>query len=300
MKNEKNLQFGLLPTPPDDRDFSFGGLMGKIELPPLQSFMVAEPLDIKDQEEILPDGCTGFSLTSVSELQEGVILDPGFTFAMIKKIRGEYKQWGGDLRSGCKVGQNIGFIEVGQNPSNFSNKPRDFIANWNNWDLKTLEPLALKHKKQSYFNIDGDRDTFDNFRAALWQNKDQKQAIYTGCLWKNGWLYAKDGFIPRGRINGGTGHAFYVIGQEVFKGEPYLVVPNSYGKDAGKNGLHYFPREVVNREFTFSGFQFNDMPREEAEKELEKKGLLFTTLDEKKTNNPFENFKEFLKRILNI
>ena len=300
MKNEKNLQFGLLPTPPDDRDFSFGGLMGKVDLPPLQSFMVAEPLEIKDQEIILPDGCTGFALTSVSEPQEGVILDPGFTFAMIKKIRGEYKQWGGDLRSGCKVGQNVGFIEVGQNPVDFSDKSRDFIANWNNWPLDVLKPLALKHKKESYFNVDGGRDTFDNFRAALWQNRDQKQAIYTGSMWRNGWLYTKDGFIPRGAKTGGMGHAFYVIGQEVFKGEPYLIVPNSYGKDAGKDGLHYFSREVVNREFTFSGFQFNDMPREEAEKELEKKGLLFTTLEEKKTNNPQRSFTSFLKWILNI
>jgi hypothetical protein len=213
-------------------------------------------------------------LTSVSEDQEGVILDPGFTFAMIKRQQGTYKTWGGDLRSGCKVATEIGFIEVGQNPDDFSGKSRDYIANWNNWKLDQLIPLAQQHRKQSYFKADGPFDTFDNFRSHLWANRFEKSSIYTGATWRPGWLYAKDGIIPRHPIAGGVGHAFKLLGQVVINGEPFLVAQNSYGKDAGKDGLHFFAREVVNREFNFGGYMFKDMLREDAEKILRGKGLL--------------------------
>ena len=296
--NRKEVLGGLQPTPEDVRDFSMGGLFGKLELPPNIDFMVGKQLKIKDQEEDgLEDGCTGYSLTSVSEKQEGVLLDPGFTFAMIKMLQGNL-EWGGDLRSGAKVAQKIGFIEVGQNPKDFGGKPRNFIANWKNWDLDLLKPLALAHKKETYVKVEaGGYDTFDSIRAALWNKKDENQTVYTGSVWRPGWLWAKDGLIPNQRIDGGVGHAFEAVGQVMFKNEPRLQIPNTYGDDVGKDGYHFFSRETVNREFTFSAFQFIDMPRIEVEKELEKKGLLFTTLEEKKINAKL-SFWDWVKDLL--
>ncbi|QGH73117.1 MAG: cysteine protease [Podoviridae sp. ctviO18] len=294
----KSVKGGLIPTPVDERDFSLGGLMGKMELPPLKDFVVTEPLMIKDQEEDgLDDGCTGYSLAAVSEDQEGVLLDPGFTFAMIKKTQGTWQSWGGDLRSGCKMAQKIGFIEVGANPLDFGGKSRDFIANWKNWPLDVLLPKAEFHKKESYFNVlDSGYDTFDDIRAALWNNKDQMQSVYTGCVWRQGWLFTKDGIIKPSE--GGVGHAFKVAGQVIIKGVPYLVVVNSYGSDAGKGGLHFFSREIVNKEFTYGAYQFNDMPRIVAEEELKKKGLLVETLEDKQITNPFRSFWSYWKRFI--
>lgn len=294
---QNEIAFGLQPTPKDPRDFPLGGVFGGIDIKsvPNIDFIVADPLEIKQQRDVLDDGCTGFSLTSTGEAHEGILLDQGFTFALIKKMQGSWKGWGGDLRSGCKVATKIGFIEQGQNPLDFGGKPRDFIANWNNWPLDVLLPLAQKHRQESYFKIDGPYDTFDNLRAALWQHKDSKNYIYTGSMWRPGWLFAKDGMIPRQPIEGGMGHAFDLVGQAFFKNEPFIVALNSYGKEAGKDGLHFFPREVVNREFTFGSYMFIDMAKEEVKSILRGKGLLVESPI--KINDPFENLWEILKRI---
>lgn len=292
MKDETQLQFGLQPTPYDPRDFPLGGVFGgvKPEDIPNVDFMVSEPLEIKDQGR--SDFCTGYSLASVSEDQEGVMLDSGFVFTLIKRYQGNWKSWGGDLRSGCKVATKIGFIELGQNPMDFGAKPRDFIANWNNWPLDHLLMLAEKHRKESYFAVDGPYDTFDNLRSALYTHRADKSSIYTGCTWKNGWLYTPGGVIPKTKFAGGVGHAFKVCGQKIINGVPHLVVQNSFGEDVGDHGLHYFPREVVNRDFNFGAYMFKDMPREDAEAILANKGLLVEQPPRviKSFESPFWNF----------
>lgn len=288
------LASGLQETPVDERDFSLGGVFGTIDVAsiPLTDWLVADPVEIKDQGGL--DFCTGYALASVSEDQEGVPLDPGFAFAMIKKVRGEWKQWGGDLRSGCKVAQEIGLIEVGQNPEDFGTKGRDFVANWNNWThINDLVKLAAKHAKASYFKVDGGYDTFDNYRAALWQNRAEKRSIYTGCTWRPGWKGAPGGIIEdEGAIGGGVGHAFKVCGQKMINGQPYLVVQNSIGKEWGDNGLYYFPRAVINREFTFGAYMFKDLPPEEAKAILKEKGLLG-----EEPCDPYKNFWCWIKHL---
>src|SRR3990167_5751264 len=114
--SEKILGGGLLPTPKDKRDFSFGGIFGLPNLKdiPDTSWVVSEPLEIKDQGE--SDMCTAYALTAVSEDQEGVLLDPLYQFAKIKQIMGEYESWGADLRSACKSATQFGSLEVSEVP----------------------------------------------------------------------------------------------------------------------------------------------------------------------------------------
>lgn len=289
MSQEFNISGGLLETPDDPRDFPLGGIQdNKISDVPLEDFMVSDKLFIKDQGG--SDFCTGYALAAVSEDQEGVELDPAFLFAMIKREMGNIA-WGGDLRTGCKVAQKVGAIEVGQNPDDFGRKSRDFVANWNNWKLDLLLPLASKRLKKSYFKVGGQYDTFDNLRVALWSNKEAKRSIYTGCTWRPGWMGAKGGVIPSRVVVGGVGHAFKVCGQKIIKGVPHLVVQNSYNTDTGDGGLFYFPREVVNREFNFGAYMFIDMDPEEARGILEEKGLLVETKD--------HPFLAWLKRMIN-
>lgn len=274
MKNKNKLKkkakivefgFGLQPTPEDKRDFSLGGIFGIVrkEDVPLTDWTVSEPLEIKNQGGT--DMCTGYSLTSISEDQEGVTLDAGFTFAMIKKMQGDWRTWGGDLRSGCKVATKIGFLQVGDNPDDFGGQSRNYIANWNNWKLPLLLPKAEKHIKQSYFKVDGIYDVFDDIRCALWQHKDEKRSIYTGCVWQSNWTNAHKGIIPKAIMSGGVGHAFKVFGQKMINGEPYLMVQNSFGQNVGDNGIYYFPRSVVNAKWNFGAYMFKDMPKEQAQ-----------------------------------
>lgn len=273
--NNKEVQHGLNPTLEDTRDFSLHGVFGSAQLTdiPNEDLEILTPLFIKDQAEILPDGCTGMSLAACLEDTEGVELDAPFTFAMIKKMIGTWKGYGGDLRSGCKVAQTIGTIQVGQNPDDFSGKPRDFLANWNNWNLNMLLPLASEHKQITYFKVDGPYDTFDNIRAALWTHRADHSPVYTGCQWRPGWL--QQTVIPKEPIAGGVGHCFKIAnGQKMINGEPHLIIQQSYGTDVGENGLQYISREVVNREFVFGAYMFKDMPPAQAAAILQGKNLL--------------------------
>ena len=276
MVKNKKYNFGLLPTPDDYRDFSLAGIFGAVDVRqvPMADFIVAKPKVIKDQGRT--DMCTAFGLSVVVEAQESAVLSPDWAFAQIKKLRGEWTQWGADLRSACKVAKKIGLIKHDDSPLWYTTTGRDFVANWKNWDkFPELKDKAAKHKKESFFKVDGPNDRFDNIRVALWQHRDEKRVIYTGCTWRNGWMRASGGIIPVMRRTGGYGHAFAVIGQKVIKGIPYLIVQNSYGPNVGDNGLFYFPRKTVNREFKFRSYMFKDMPIEIA-KDLNEKALTGT------------------------
>lgn len=133
-----------------------------------------------------------------------------------------------------------------------------FLANWENWP-KELDEKAKLHKKQSYFAVDGPFDIFDNFRATLWQNREEKRSILTGALWKLEWTSAKKGVIPKNAKIDRYGHAFKIYGQKVINGELHLVAQLSNGKNIGDGGIFYFPRSVVNKEFSFGAYTFKDI-----------------------------------------
>lgn len=108
-------------------------------------------------------------------------------------------------------------------------------------------------------------DTFDKIRATLWQNRGEERSVLAGCTWRQEWTRAPGGLIPRSYGNGGFGHAFKIFGWKKIDGETYLVAQLSNGSEIGDGGIFYFPRSVVNKEFTYGLFTFKDMPREEAE-----------------------------------
>lgn len=287
---------GLLPTPEDNRDFSLAGVFGSVSPAsvPIGDFFVGTPLKIKNQHS--SDLCTAFSACTVSEYQEGVELNPEFFFAMLKRQRGEFTEWGGDLRSGCKAAQKIGFIEQTEAPFTLEDKERNFIANWNNWPV-ALQGLAQKHVKKSFFVVDGPNDTFDNIRVALWQNRALKRAVYTGCLWRPGWTNAPKGIIPNRLIAGGFGHAFTIDGVKYFSGAPYLRIVNSAGDGVGDNGFYYMSREVANRELTYRSYMFIDMEVEVA-KELNEKALNGIHYNQKTNNNWFSKLLKQLRNYI--
>lgn len=271
-----NLQLGggLLPTPPDNRDFSYSLLFGQIDPVELPDEYLLPPLGIKDQGGT--DMCVAFANTAAKEDQEGVILSPDWYFAKIKQIMGNWQSWGADLRTGCKAGVQYGFVTAEQaGGGTYVVKGRDYVANWENWDAK-LDNLAGEYAAASYFKVDGAYDIFDNFRVALWQHRELKRSIVTGAVWRPQWNSAPKGIIPKEyAITRGTGHAFVVRGWVTLEGVPHLVVQNSYGTDYGDNGFNYMPREVVNREFLWGGYMFVDLPPNIARDELAKRRTLW-------------------------
>ncbi len=254
---------GLKELPIDERDFALGGVFGyaKIEDVPTTDFIVAEPLTIKDQKDT--DYCAGFTVTEVSEDQEGTELLPEYQFFSAKRIAGKPEEWGVDLRSACKSAVKYGSLPLFASQE-MSGKPRDFILDKKNWPYNS-DSIASQYKKLTYFKVEGPYDTFDNIRCALWKHKSYKCTIVTGAKWRFAWINAEGGIIKEAKGDG-FGHAFKIFGQKVIDGELFLVAQLSNGKQVGDNGLYYFNREVTNAEIGPYGiFMLTDVSKDDAE-----------------------------------
>jgi len=252
---------GLKPLTKDNRDYYYKKVFGAPVYLPTSDFLVVEPIFIEDQKET--DYCAGMAVSTASELQEGVDLDPLYAFAKTKQIMGDWKSWGADLRSACKAMVKFGCIEKKDSPYDINDK-REIVANWENWP-KELDEKAKKHRKESYFRVDEGSDLFNTLRGVLWAHRSEKMGIVTGVLWREGWLEAKNGIIPEEETQQWFGHAIcFLIGQKYIDGQPYLIAQLSNGDKIGDKGLFYFSKKVVNRDFTFGAFMLNDMPAGQA------------------------------------
>lgn len=263
MKNlyHKNIS-GLTPLKKDARDLSLGAVYKTIPIKdiPLLDFVVSQPIQIKDQ--LNTDMCVAYAITAVSEDQEGIELSPEYQFAQTKKILGDITSWGADLRTACKAIEKIGSIPNKQgiaymNGKGVSKYNRDWIADWKNWD-SALDMSAIEYKKKTYLSIDS-TDLFSAIIEAMWTFKDEKRSILTGTTWYGNYTDIPLGIIPLTPQGAGFGHAFKIFGQKIINKERYLVAQLSNGTSIGDGGLFYFPKEVVNRDFKFGAFMFQDV-----------------------------------------
>lgn len=266
---------GLRPLKRDPRDFKHSVVFGAAPVTvPNISFLVAPVEPILDQSNL--DFCTGFATASINGSIQGQDFDPNYQFAKTKQVMGEYKTWGADLRSACKGLVKFGSLIASKspyfyNPSDKNSKTRDFLANWTNWP-ESLDILAGEFKCGSFFEVDGPGDHFDNARAVLYKNREEKSGILFGVMWRPEWTFAPGGVIPEATYSkpAGEGHALRAYGQEIINGVPYIVVPNSWGKNRGNNGVYYFPRSVINKEIkTFGAFALKDMDAETAKRYID-------------------------------
>ncbi len=260
-QTQKIIRSGLTPLRKDKRDFKLGLAFGfqKLKDVPDTDFVVAEPLEIKDQFE--NDMCTAYASCAVSEDQEGVPLSPEYTFAKTKQLSGDWKEFGANLRDAAKSHTKFGALEKQVSPFHYPEQDRNFIANWNNWPAE-YDQKAKEHQKDSFFSVDGPYDKFDNIRAALWKFKDERRSQIVGAVWRASWM-TKDGVVPTSYEKDGTPHAFKIFGQKTINGKLYLVAQLSNGTTIGDRGIFYVPREVANREFTYGNFMFKDIDPEQ-------------------------------------
>ena len=265
MSTNPKISGGLRPLRPDNRDFSVGAVFAPIAVSEIPDFVIGE-LILKNQGNT--DFCSAYAVTSASELQEGVELNPLWQFAQIKKLSGDWKTWGADLRQACASAVKVGSVEQHirfygsseDEPLPSLNDTRDLVANWENWPQKELEAKAEAHKKQSYFSISkgGYKDLFDAILGELWRNKEDERAVIAGVLWRPEWTNAEGGVVPMEYGEDGFGHAFLFKGKKTINGYPHLVAHLSNG-EVGDKGVFYFSREIMNKEFGEYGlFLFND------------------------------------------
>ncbi len=259
----------LRTLPKDSRDFNLGAVFPPMDIKevPLDDFIVAQPLGIKDQGET--DFCSAYAVTAVSEDQEGEELIPEYNFFKTKQISGDPEEWGADLRDACKSAVSYGSMTV-KGYKEYKKLSRSQLLKRESWP-DFADEIAKYHKKETYFKItDGKHDTFDDIRTALWQHRAGKSTIVTGALWRSEWLNAPNGVIPDEYGDDGFGHAFKIFGQKNINGKLYLMAQLSQGPYVGDGGIFYLSRKVVNAEIGRYGiFMFKDMSRKDAEYYME-------------------------------
>lgn len=283
-----NLTGGLKKKVNDPNIFKVGQF---IKLPTLneipEKFKLGEPR-LKNQYQ--SDFCGGFSGAGQSEFQEGTELSPEYQFALAKAVEGDVEGWGVQLVSVCKSLVKYGSIPKSKAKYSLENESPAFLRDLKNWDEGLLLD-AQRHKKQSYFEVKGPYDGFDDVRATMWYFREEKVAVLMGVEW--GWdlsdVYIdvqKDGF----------GHAMYVIGWD----GDYLMVVNSAGEKAGDRGIHYIHRNIINRSVDLWGaYGVIDTPRNAIEYHIKTETYMkddWVTVFIKQIINILCTIKSYLKK----
>jgi len=233
----------------DNRTFGSSSFykISKKDLPSKGSSVIIYEPKVKDQFDT--DFCVGFSGSYVREATEGKPMSGEFAFAMAKKQANSIKGWGTSLLKICK-----GLVEYGIPEQELwqikKKQRRNKYANWKNITKKTYDN-ALKHKAQSYFQLEQGRgmDLFDSIIAYLNAYKGEKLLVMTGS----------------------DAHAITSIGwQDYAKIKEKLICKDSYdrpymkyriGKYEAGTGRRYFTRQEVNSSF-FTCYMLHDMPRD--------------------------------------
>lgn len=277
----------LLPLVEDKRDFSFTKVFGTTTIAdiPMGDFYVSQPLEIKNQDINYPsDFCAAYAATEVSEDQSLATCVPEWSFAKSKQlavqkllfptqaqIDATIAAFGCNLRDMCLVGTTYGFLSREYDPfaCNTESRPeRDFLANWHNWNAD-LDAFGYENAMNSFFAVDGPLDLFDNMRMVMWMNKNSHRSIVTGALWRASWSKMPGGIVTADQYDPsepGSGHAFKIFGWKMTPKGLCLVAQLSDGPAFGDNGLFYFDRITVNREFApFGAYTFSDVPKTQAQ-----------------------------------
>lgn len=257
------MKTGLKELPKDTRDYKLGAIISIKKFPKLKDLpdkFILETSDLKDQVE---DFCTGNTIALLIGTNEGFPCDENWSFAKSKELSGDPNEWGQDMRTAFQVGVKIGALPKTNSPFG-SEKGHEFLRDIKNWP-SGLEFFALPQKQKTFWAVSGPYDIFDNIKGTIYYLNSvlkQKQGVGLGILW--GWTaeqYTLDKIKEQGE-----GHAISCIGWE----GDYLILQNSWGKNAGLNGKHLISREVVNHfAGKYGAYVYLDLPKEKAKQMLE-------------------------------
>lgn len=222
---------GLKPLPRDPRDYPLGAISSIPKLEDIKPLGV-KPVTILNQ---IADGnddfCSAYALCGALEPFEGQ-LSPEFQFAASKDISGDPLGWGQNLRDAMSSATSIGISERSKTTIPLNPTDRRYFKNYSDENKKQ----AQLHRQQTYFKTSGNYEPVDNVRAWIYK---LKRPVVLGVVW--GWDLSD--YELNGVPTQGFGHAIYAID---FTQDGRLVVVNSAGMGAGKNGTHLLSREAAN------------------------------------------------------
>ena len=239
---------GLLPTPPDDRDFNVK-IFGWSNYTPKHSRHVIPTLSIKDQKS--RNTCQWEATTVQKEIDERMQLLRRVIIAWGRQNGLTAGDGASDLRSGQMALQSYGIARSG-----FMS---DDYLNWNDYTNINLADKALavecdQHKIQSFW--------FLSKREEILKVLDDGKAVVTGIDWYTGFNQG-GGFRAPWLITGRVGylvggHAIAIIGYDLnYHGRKVYILQNSYGAQWGDNGKFYIDMDYLDNPQVNYGFVAN-------------------------------------------
>lgn len=242
---EYEVKHGFNPAPHDERDLLLGDVIGALPDPTtVQDFFI--PGGYANDEIQETDDCSAFMTIGLAELHEGIPLDRKFQFAASKSQSGDPDAVGQDIRTALMTPVNIGCLPRSARPPELEGKPLSFLRYLTNWgDIKGLLKKAIPQKQKAATFITGPYDHFDNIKTSMWKfyhEFNDPRGVGFGTWWD----CALSQVFIEGKPKGGVGHAMFFRGKKTINGKEWLIAQQSYGPNAGSNGLHFFDRERVN------------------------------------------------------
>jgi len=127
-------------------------------------------------------------------------------------------------------------------------------------EMQKLHPHSSIFKKgHKGFNV-RKGNKHPNWKGGITPENKQIWRSIEMRLWREA-VFARDNWTCRKcEIKGGKLHPHHIqnfikiFGQKIINGEPYLIAQQSLGKKEGDNGLLYFSRKVINRDFKYGAF----------------------------------------------
>lgn len=196
--------------------------------------------------------CTGYGNAANGYFIHGEAMHPDWAAAKVGRKQGRSVDTnGGDPNATMKSERDDGFLPLIASQLSLATHGAQATA-WDKWPAH-LDATAAKYDTAvAFFKVDGPLDTFDNIRVAIWKAYDPATKRGPGVdafgTWYEEWTTAYRGIIPTSYITFAGYHRYVFFDWCRIGDTEYLKAKNSYGP-LGDNGVYYFPREVVNREF---------------------------------------------------
>lgn len=250
---------GLNILPQDEQDVLVGQVLNLPDPKTIPDFEMFNPFATAHVQEA--DDCSGFAVGGLIELENpGIEVDRELQFALSKLKTGDPQAIGQDLRQALLTPVKYGAGLLKDRPISCIGQPLTFLRYISNWgDLSVIleRNKNLLSQGVAFIQPAQGLDGFDTILSTMWywfdHDPDQNRGVAFGCYWN--WPLAQstmDVFAPTG-----SGHAMYYMGKKTINGEPHLIVQQNYGPNVGdvavQGGVHYFSRDVVNKNLPIFG-----------------------------------------------
>ncbi len=240
-------QGGGKPISYDPRDDKFTAIkFGAVSLPVFPKTLGR--IRRRPYDQAWSQSCTQQAINGAAEYQDGVELNPAWSWSRYCKKVGNFIPQGADPRAAMQIAIDEGLLPYEAGQLSFPIDDQQIIGNWDKWP--ELHAKAEPYKKAAYIKIPKVNDHFDSIRTMLLQHKNDGTCVIGFGTWLSNWRTA---IVPTEEAELSGYHAYFFLDFDTIDGVDYVVARNSYGTAWGQGGYQYFPREVINREFSKYG-----------------------------------------------